>query len=284
MAKRVLTFHLYKLQFRDEATLFPSSEGIDDIAAFVHGVVRWSMQQKLKTPRRWVVAELELDRSFESTMFFGQLVRLKTTRAIHFEEEDLSLGTEVIEDADTMAFVLDGRYEYFLLQTSPHIEDETALRQFRSFFDKADPRVRKSRIICFEPVNPNEKAIERLKRHKIRKFTATVTTPNGEINKAFEKLLRPVSENTRADEVSLTWESQKGLLNVAEGSAIDEALTWAAEYGSWKAVPYEKGANPIVSEEAPLQTKIPATTPSGIIKTARAFFDSVRIRLGGQKA
>ena len=284
LSRTGFNFHLYKVQFRDEETLFPTSDGISDTAAFLYNVLQWSMKQKTRSRRRWGVAELTLDDAFESTIFFGQLVRLKKTRTIQFEEQGLKLGTEIIDDADTIAFVMDARNEYFLLQTSTQIPDDIALLKLRSFFNKADPRVRNNKRLYFEPINPNERAVERLRRIKIRKFTATVKIPNGEINKAFEKLLKPVSENTKADAVALTWESQKGLLNVLDGSAIDEAVTWAAEYGSWKAIPYEKTSQPIVSEETPLATRLQATGPAGIIIAARAFFSEIWDRLSGQRA
>jgi hypothetical protein len=279
MAKEV-DFHLYKLQLRDEATLFPSSVGISDVAVFVRDVLRWSMEQKRKVPRRWVVAELELDEAIESTLFYGQLVRLKKTRTIHFEAENLRLEPALTDDADTLAFVLDGRNEYFLLQFSTQIPDETALKHFRSFFNMADPTVRQSKIIYFDAIKSSEEAIERLRSHKIRKFIANLKTPNGEINRAFEKLLKPVSENTQADAVILSWESKTGHLNVGEGSAIDEALTLTTEYGSWKAIPYEKHVTPIVSDEVPLAIKMPTTTATGLFGPARRFFDDLRNRLG----
>jgi hypothetical protein len=256
MSKSGLDFHLYKVQFREEATLFPSSDGLGDAATFLNDVLRWTMEQKPKAPRRWVVADLMLDSSIESTIFFGQLVRLKKTQTIHFEEQSLRLGKELIDDADTLAFVMDGKNEYFLLQSSAQILDETALRKFRELFDKAAPYVRKSRKIEFESINPNEDAIEQLKKCKIRKFVARLRNPNGEINRAYEKLLKPAAENTNADVIALTWQSEAGNLNSAEGSAIDEAITLAIEYGSWKAYPYEKGMSPIESEQAPLANNV----------------------------
>lgn len=280
LAKDALPFHLYKVQFRDEATLFPSSQGIANIASFVDSVLRWSMEQKPKTPRRWVVAELYLDGNLDSTILSGQLVRLKKTRTIHFEETNLRLDTAFTDDADTLAFFLDSQNEYFLLQTSTQIADKTALGKFREFFDKADPRVRQSKLITFEPINPNEQAIERLKRERIKKIVVTVSKPNGEINRAFNDLLNPALRATNADMLAFTWESQKGRLSVADGSAIDDAVTLASQYGKWKATPYEKGARPIVSDETPSETNLPATSLQSMLRAARAYFDRLRTRLG----
>ena len=191
--RKAQSFSLYRLQFVEEATSFPTSKNLPELAFFVKTVLEHSAaSDSFKSGnRRWVITLPRLFKRGQRSLLYGEIAFLKVRPVKSYDYAKLTFTTQRARDAEIFNFALDGDREFFAIRTVSGYRDATVLHRFQQIFLLAGERIRHGRTIVFHPITHETEDLDFLEKENIRRFIAHLRRPNADLKGRFKKIIMP---------------------------------------------------------------------------------------------